>query len=362
MEAQESLRGLRLIVADCFRVNPWIYWADLLGTAVISWGSFALTELFWGRSFPVALASLVVCVFASYRGILFIHELTHQGRADLPGFSLVWNLLFGTPYVLPSFLYRGVHLQHHTRAFYGTANDGEYLPFGASPLWKSVWYVSQSLLMPASQFLRFGLIAPLSFIHPRLRRYVMAHASAVTLRRELPRRIPTGKDLRNWHVQECLCFIWVACLGSLLWTGTVSPGFFFHLYGLMVVMFVVNSLRTLLAHRFANGSGQELTITEQLLDSINLEGMPVLIELPCPLGLRYHALHHLFPAIPYHNLGVAHRRLRAQLPRASFYHSTVEPSVTGAVAALLRNTSRAIKAIPADPESLPTQSRDGARS
>jgi hypothetical protein len=33
-----------------------------------------------------------------------------------------------------------------------------------------------------------------------------------------------------------------------------------------------------------------------------------------PLGLRYHALHHLFPSLPYHALGTAHRRLIVALP------------------------------------------------
>jgi fatty acid desaturase len=37
------------------------------------------------------------------------------------------------------------------------------------------------------------------------------------------------------------------------------------------------------------------------------------------VGLRYHALHHLLPSVPYHNLGIAHRRLAAVLDPASPY-------------------------------------------
>ncbi len=40
-----------------------------------------------------------------------------------------------------------------------------------------------------------------------------------------------------------------------------------------------------------------------------------------PVGLRYHALHHLFPFLPYHNLGKAHARLIARLPAGSPYHA-----------------------------------------
>ena len=69
-----------------------------------------------------------------------------------------------------------------------------------------------------------------------------------------------------------------------------------------------------------------MSYLEQLEDSVNITGHPLLTELFFPLGLRYHALHHLFPALPYHNLGTAHRRLMAQLPADSLYHQTVYPS------------------------------------
>jgi fatty acid desaturase len=64
---------------------------------------------------------------------------------------------------------------------------------------------------------------------------------------------------------------------------------------------------------------------DQLEDSINLMGMPVVTELFFPVGLRYHALHHLFPTLPYHHLAEAHRRLLAALPEGSSYHRTVAP-------------------------------------
>ena len=38
-----------------------------------------------------------------------------------------------------------------------------------------------------------------------------------------------------------------------------------------------------------------------------------------PVGLRYHALHHLLPSLPYHSLGEAHRRLSAHLGAGSTY-------------------------------------------
>jgi len=40
------------------------------------------------------------------------------------------------------------------------------------------------------------------------------------------------------------------------------------------------------------------------------------------VGLRYHALHHLMPSLPYHSLGEAHRRLRVHLePGSTFWQA-----------------------------------------
>ena len=48
---------------------------------------------------------------------------------------------------------------------------------------------------------------------------------------------------------------------------------------------------------------------------------PCRISVWPPVGLRYHALHHLLPGVPYHALPEAHRRLQAALPGDSQYHA-----------------------------------------
>jgi len=96
----------------------------------------------------------------------------------------------------------------------------------------------------------------------------------------------------------------------------------FELYLLACVSLGLNYVRNLAAHRYRNG-GEPMTYTEQLLDSINVIGHPFWTELLFPVGLRYHALHHIFPTLPYHNLRRAHRRLMAELPADSPYRRTV---------------------------------------
>src|SRR5689334_7555199 len=61
-----------------------IYWADLLGSAVLGYaalfGAMMLTPT-W-----LAVASAIVAVLALYRACSFIHELTHIKKGALQGF------------------------------------------------------------------------------------------------------------------------------------------------------------------------------------------------------------------------------------------------------------------------------------
>ena len=84
---------------------------------------------------------------------------------------------------------------------------------------------------------------------------------------------------------------------------------------------MINQIRTLAAHHYEN-DGSEVDALGQLMDSVNLRGVPVLTALVAPVGLRYHALHHFLPAVPYHSLGTLHRRLCRELPREAEYHRT----------------------------------------
>jgi fatty acid desaturase len=68
-----------------------------------------------------------------------------------------------------------------------------------------------------------------------------------------------------------------------------------------------------------------------------------------PVGLRYHATHHLFPSLPYHNMRSAHRRLMQHLPADSPYRQTVATSVWGTIADLCQRAAlrEQVPALPA---------------
>ena len=90
----------------------------------------------------------------------------------------------------------------------------------------------------------------------------------------------------------------------------------------------LNQVRTLVAHLWEN-EGEAMSVTAQYLDSVNVPPPATLPALWAPVGLRYHALHHLLPGVPYHTLGEAHRRLSGRLSGDSPYH---EASHRGAAA------------------------------
>ena len=81
-----------------------------------------------------------------------------------------------------------------------------------------------------------------------------------------------------------------------------------------------------------------MTVTAQYLDSVNVPPPGTLPELWAPVGLRYHATHHLLPGLPYHALGEAHRRLAAKLAPESPYHSANYGGLPGLVSRLVKSS------------------------
>ena len=107
------LRAAADLTRDLNVARPAIYWADMLGSALLGYG--ALAAVIAAGSTPFGIAAGLVAVLALYRAGSFIHELTHIKPRAVPGFRLLWNLFVGIPLLIPSFMYEGVHNQHHAK-------------------------------------------------------------------------------------------------------------------------------------------------------------------------------------------------------------------------------------------------------
>lgn len=336
--ARFSLAKTRHIVKDLFDPNPAIYWADFLFSTFAGMAAFGLVRrVLTPYSIEQGLMFLV-CGLCFYRAVLFTHELTHMRDKTFGAFRIVWNLLVGIPFLMPSFMYY-THVDHHMRKHFSTHEDGEYLPLATTSPWQILFYLCQSFVIPIIYVVRFLVLAPISWVSPAFRDFVHRRASSMVMDPSYIRPLPTRKVLQIFRVQEALCFAWTAAVATLLITRTIPIGFLITAYPLSVMILLLNSIRTLGAHRYINDGG-EVTFLDQLLDSINYPRHPLTASLWAPVGLRFHALHHLFPSLPYHNLARAHARLMAELPADSPYRLTESPSLTASLVQLWR-TSRA---------------------
>jgi fatty acid desaturase len=323
-------RQTRRIVRDLHQPQPLIYWTDLFVSAGIGWSGFAAAVCLQPSS-AAMIAAVGIAVFALYRGVCFLHEISHIRGSQLPAFEAAWNLLIGYPMLMPSFVYVGVHQDHHARNTYGTAQDPEYRPFAGSRLMTLVFALG-SFFIPIALLIRFVLLTPASFVSPRIEDWLITHASAVTMNWRY-RREYTQILLRNARRQSAIALLlWSTAI--ILTQLSILPWRIFVIWiAVSGLISFVNALRTLGAHAYSS-SGDPMDRAAQLADSINTQGA-LLTELWAPLGLRYHALHHYFPGIPYHNLAKAHRELMNSLPAAAVYRRANSPSLIHSLQRLL---------------------------
>ena len=325
------IRTAAQVTRDLSAARPAIYWADLLGSVLLGYGGMAIAVAYSGG---VQAVAMLVSVLALYRAGSFIHEITHLSPRAVPGFRIGWNLIVGVPLLVPSFLYENVHSLHHARTRYGTAQDPEYLPLALMKPWTVPVFVAVSALAPLALLLRFGILAPLSVVIPPLRTLLVARYSALSINSDFRRRAPEGDFARHWVVWETACSLWAIAVIASVATGVVPvPGFLVAL-GIASATMVLNQIRTLVAHLWEN-DGDVLTVTGQYLDSVNVPPPALLPALWAPVGLRYHALHHLLPGLPYHSLGEAHRRIKAAVPVDSVYHAASYPGLPGLLVRLV---------------------------
>jgi len=303
-----SYHARQSLLADLHAPRPAIYWCDLIGSAGLGWASFAWAVISQPWS-AIQLLTTAVATLSLYRALCFIHEISHSGTR-LRWFEAAWNLLVGFPLLLPSFTYAEVHFDHHRMSTYGTKADPEYLPFARSPA-LTTWFCFANLFAPLVLCLRFLILTPIGLVIPRFEARLVKHASAITMNMHYCRK----STARTAHIirrdSSLLLLYWLLAIPALQSGHLLFPTAVIWLIVTALVNFI-NGLRTLAAHGYES-AGQPMERMRQVADSIDVPN-GFWAELWAPVGLRYHAIHHCFPSIPYHDLPRAYRRLTAAMP------------------------------------------------
>ena len=328
---REFYQSAREICRDLFAVQPLIYWVDfvLSVTAAYVLASFYLAM---SISSPLAWACFFGAAVLIYRASMFIHEIVHLPGGEMKFFRRFWNFFAGVPLMVPSFTYES-HLHHHSSRHYGTENDGEYLPLASGTVGGVFVFLAQVFFQPLLVVFRYLVWTPISFCHSGLRKWTLLHATSLVINFQYENHKRPEKQSVEDTFWELMTSFRVYVMFALVFVGTMPVDRLPKIYLLAVFILVMNHVRTLAAHRYTS-DGSTISHLDQFLDSTNVTGN-WLTELMCPLGLRYHALHHLFPKIPYYNLGVAHRRLVQRLAKDSLYHETVYPNMRSAIGELM---------------------------
>lgn len=307
---------------DFHQVKPWIFWRDMIFSGTIAYGSAAVYLAAPAFSL-LQLVGFLVAVFWLYRVGSLVHEVAHLGGHELTGFKVAWNILIGVVTLTPSTFFTGHHRDHHTQRVYGTPQDPEYVVniCERGNLLNFAFYFLIVALFPLAVFLRFAL-APLTFITPTVREFVLRRMSAFTFNWKYER--PVNRINRKpFAALELLCCLRAWAIPGAALVGVAHPSRMFMLYSLGATVVILNQLRQLADHHF-EGNGDNLSVSDHIMDSCNYTGKDPLTWLFFPFAIQYHALHHMFPSLPYHNLALAHDHLMRELPADSPYRDLTQ--------------------------------------
>ncbi len=310
---------LRESSSNFFELKPARFWLDFALSLLFAYGAGAVFLLSPLGSLA-QIASYPITVFWVYRLGSLVHEVCHLGHHEMRAFKITWNLLVGVMTLAPSPFFTRHHRDHHSQRQFGQHEDPEYVVnFYRQGSWLGlVGYGVLLSVFPLLVFFRF-LLSPLTFVHPALREWVLRHASSLTMNVHYERKLTRFDRLAITSI-ELVCCLRAAAMLFAVYFGlshwTRLPLF----YSIALGVLILNQLRLFGDHHFQS-EGRALTYEDHICDSCNYTGRDVMTSLLYPFAIRYHALHHLFPAMPYHNLQAAHQFLSSRLPADSPYHT-----------------------------------------
>lgn len=317
---KDDIQVMKDILQKHHTLNKSRVWFDLISNALIGWPAFFYT------CFNFNFLTLLIAIYFIYRGTLLVHEVSHIAK-KVKGLRLAFNILFGWPNAYPVYL-GDAHLFHHGKRTYGTARDPEYKfisKFDALTLLRP--FIS-SLLLALVQLIRFGIF-PVSYLFLSRKQKVWVYQNISTLAFSMDYKRPIkneGLEVSRMIRNDVMCMLYKATVGLLIVVGVLPLETLWVWYVVVVISSTLNMYRALFNHFYTNSNLRPLSWEQHLLDTVTIEeGLSS--KLIFVNGLNYHAIHHLFPELPYTNLAAAHRELMEKLPPDHIYKKNTFKSV-----------------------------------
>lgn len=315
-----------------------VIFTDLILSCSVYYGLFFLSVISTNLYMQIFLAA--ASGFAFFRCLVFIHESYHL-KDQCPKLGWVYDILFGLPQKMPTFIY-APHKFHHLQNTYGTQADPEYEQITKLPKIMFILSPIIFLLVPSFYFIRHGLLPMiLPFIGRKGRSFVLTRLSTFAMNLAYIRPQPTEAEKRQWYLQELGTYLYNSIFIAAVFIGFLPLDVFFVWYIAFYVFYAVNYYRVLVSHRYV-GTNLHFTAKEQVLDSVTVLSRNLFHKLLFPLGLQYHTLHHMYPTVPCHNLEGVHKMLLSVLPPQHPYRAHIYPNYFLALRDLLSENSKSL--------------------
>lgn len=251
-----------------------------LGLFVGLTAALMTTAMPWPVRAPalLALAFLLFSLYAPY------HECTHQTAFRTKWLNTLWGQLLGVPYGYSLGMHKAFHFTHHRKTNReGDPEKGFSLPPMPGRLgFQAVFAGALGSLVPLHSLV-------LAVVPPRLWDRVEAGWTA-----------PAARPRLAWECRA-MALCWIAGVSAL---AVFHPVFLAEFLAVLVLARIIHGVVTVTEHEEMPAEGDQLARTRSVRTNAVFRWFW--------WNMNFHAIHHAWPAIPWHALPEAHARCLAQ--------------------------------------------------
>ncbi|SHN09849.1 fatty acid desaturase family protein [Roseibium suaedae] len=280
-----------------FIPRPAIYYRDfgfylVLFVIGMVWGSQA--------TWPTLILPLLLAAAGLHRAGLFCHEIVHIKDASLKPFQYLYTWTVALLVMVPPLRFQVPHLAHHRLGVFGTPEDPQYPLVRNNPIAMTMVLLVIPFIVPFTNlFMTFTAAAGAFSTEQAIDRWAMrkfGFSLSSPLTEEQQAEVSRHARVNLLLLAAVVIFI---------------PGILPFYYAVLVIGWALLTARIPLEHeleQLMETSGRQ----DQMIDSFTIESPFALIVQP--VGFRFHTAHHMYPAVPYHNLPALHEHLKQTVP------------------------------------------------